>query len=521
MTSFARQLELGTRRSLARVDALLNRLYGSHHNPIAHSGRIAVAMLVVLIVTGLYLLLFYRIGAPYRSMERIQEQVWLGRWIRSLHRFASDAAMVAIVVHALKMFAQSRSWGSRFMAWFTGSILLLFFLAIGWTGYVMVWDVQAQVLAVEGARIMDVLPILSEPLSRTFVGESPVPSAFFFMNLFLHVAMPTGLGLMLWLHVARQARAKLMPPRRLTWGLVGLLTVAAVVWPVALAPEADLFRLPQEAPFDPFFAFWLPLSQALSPGAAWLVALGLGTALVLVPLWTRPPRDRLPIPSVVNERTCTGCEQCADDCPYEAITMIPRTDGRPGLVARVDPGACVSCGICIGSCAPMGIGPWGKTGRDQLAEAKQLIAARKPGPRDVIVIGCSYGGGGVAVRREFEGAPVLGVSCAGSLHTSVIEYFVRSGVGGVMVVSCPPHDCRNREGAKWVEQRMFHGREAELQERVDRRRVRLVHAGEAEADLVRYELSAFRASLDPVGTGAEEEIDILALCERAEEEAGR
>ena len=46
----------------------------------------------MLIATGLYLLLFYRIGSPYASMTRITEQVWLGRWIRTMHRYAADAA---------------------------------------------------------------------------------------------------------------------------------------------------------------------------------------------------------------------------------------------------------------------------------------------------------------------------------------------------------------------------------------------------------------------------------------------
>jgi coenzyme F420-reducing hydrogenase delta subunit/NAD-dependent dihydropyrimidine dehydrogenase PreA subunit len=514
MTRLVRQLESGTRRAMAHLDALLNRLYGARYNPIYHSGEIVVMLLIVLLLTGFYLLLFYRVGAPYESMVRIQDQAWLGRWIRSLHRFASDASIVAIAVHALKMFAQSRSWGPRLMAWVTGAILLLFFFVIGWTGYVLVWDVQAQVLAREGARLLDVLPILSEPVSRTFVGESPVPSAFFFMNLFLHVALPIGLGLLLWLHVARQARARLLPPRRLTWGVVGLLTLAAVLWPVPLGPEADLFRLPERAPYDFFYAFWLPVSQTLSPAGAWAFALAAGLALLLVPLWTRPrPADR-PKPSVVNERLCTGCEQCAEDCPYEAITMVTRTDGRPGLVAQVAASACVSCGICIGSCAPMGVGPGGRTGRDQLAEVKQFIAVRRPRPPDVVIVACTQGAGGIAARSEFEGASILPIRCAGSLHTSVIEYLVRSGVGGVLVVSCPADDCRHREGATWVEQRMFHGREAELQERVDRQRVRLAEAGEAELHRVRSELDAFRLALAPLNGGAEEEIDLMALCER-------
>jgi len=81
------------RRPLARLDAWANRLHTWKHNPLYHSGALAVASFAVLLVTGLYLLLFYRIGAPYASVERITEQALAGRWIRSLHRYVSDLAI--------------------------------------------------------------------------------------------------------------------------------------------------------------------------------------------------------------------------------------------------------------------------------------------------------------------------------------------------------------------------------------------------------------------------------------------
>ena len=81
-------------RVLAPVDAWINRIYTARFNPLYHSGATTAALLVVLVVTGIYLLLFYRIGAPYASVRAIHEQLWLGRWIRGLHRFASDAAVV-------------------------------------------------------------------------------------------------------------------------------------------------------------------------------------------------------------------------------------------------------------------------------------------------------------------------------------------------------------------------------------------------------------------------------------------
>src|SRR5688500_8740795 len=93
-------------RVLARVDALCNRVYTSRFNPLYHSGALTVGLLGVLLITGVYLLLFYRIGAPYASVAIITGDVWVGRWVRGVHRFASDAAVVATVVHAFRMFAQ-------------------------------------------------------------------------------------------------------------------------------------------------------------------------------------------------------------------------------------------------------------------------------------------------------------------------------------------------------------------------------------------------------------------------------
>ncbi len=506
----------GAWRLLARVDAGMNRLYDSRWNPLYHSGAIVVALFLVLVATGLYLLLFYRLGAPWASVARITAQPWLGRWIRGLHRFASDAAVVATAVHAFRMYAQRRSWGPRTLAWVSGLILLAVVFICGWTGLVMIWDVPAQVLAVEGARFLDVLPIFSEPISRTFVGERPLPSAFFFLNLFAHVALPIGVALLVWVHVARLARPVLLPPRRLLWSVLGGLTLLAVVWPLAIAPPADLFREPARAPLDLFYTFWLPATRHLAAPLVWLVGLVLAAAAVTVPWWTRPRSEEWPAKSRVDERACTGCEQCMRDCPYDAISMVPRTDGRPGLMARVEESACVGCGICIGSGAPMAVGPRGRTGRDQLREAREFLTRRRPAAGDVVVIGCEWSAGSQA--PELPGVHHFPVPCAGNVHTSIIEALLRGGAGGVLVVSCPERDCRGREGVRWLRERVLHGREAELQERVDRRRVRLVEAAATEPAVlcgaVRG-LAADVAALDgpgPETPGDDGTLDLVALC---------
>src|SRR5690606_11346869 len=141
----------------------------------------------------------------------------------------------------------------------------------------------------------------------------------------------------------------------------------------------------------------------------------------------------------------------------DAISMVPREDGRPGLVALVDPALCVSCGICAGSCAPMETGPAGYTGREQLDAVRAFLAAKRPGPRDVVVVGCEWSA--AAEGRLPADVLLFPVICAGNVHTSVIEFLIRGGAGGVLLVACPDRDCRGREGAKWLEQRVYHGRE--------------------------------------------------------------
>ena len=511
----------------------MNRLFGSRFNPLYHSGAIVVLLLIVLLITGLYLLIFYRIGEPHASVARITEQAWLGSWIRSLHRYASDAAVVAVAVHAFRLFAQGRSWGPRTLAWLSGLALLFVLFVSGWTGYVMVWDVQAQLLAIEGARWMDLLPIFSEPLGRAFVGDQRIPGAFFFLNLFLHVALPIGMFVVLWIHVSRVARPGLLPPRGLLWGSLALLLLLSVAWPIGMDPPADAFRIPQRAALDVFYAFWLPFTRVMPAAAVWLVGLGLAGVALAAPWWTKPPAERQPEPSSVDARLCTGCYQCYQDCPYEAISMRPRTDGREGVYAVVDPALCVSCGICAGSCAPMGIGPPGMTGRDQLDRVKQFIRFLEPDPSGVVLVGCARGAAGLAsviqaanradagedgneaaAAASFDGSRIFQVPCAGNVHTSVIEYLVRSGMGGVLVVACHPRDCWSREGPRWLEQRMYYDREAELKERVDRERVRICHASHGETAELAAALGAFRDDVVRLAVARREsEIDLELECE--------
>jgi ferredoxin len=291
----------------------------------------------------------------------------------------------------------------------------------------------------------------------------------------------------------------MLPPRPLMWSVIGLLTVVALARPLTMAPKFDPFTRAADIPTDLFVAFWLPLTASLGGGQL-LTLLSLATmALLLVPALAVRRGVAAPPPSAVDEELCTGCTQCSIDCPYGAIEMIARKDDRPTLVAHVAPDLCVSCGICAGSCAPMGVGPPGRTGRDQLTDLQVWLAdpARQPG--EVVLVGCAQGAGRFEPLLSAAGAVVRTVSCAGNLHTSVIERLIRSGAGGVLVAACPPRDCWNREGPRWLHERVYNDREAELQPRVPRERVRIVHAGAHESALLLAEWRRFVADVAALG----------------------
>lgn len=500
-------------------DRLFDRLYGSRWNPLHQSGNLAVLFFFVLLTTGVYLFLFYRIAAPYDSVVRIENEIFLGSWVRSLHRLSADLAMLAVAVHVLRKLLQGQTYGPRVLAWASGVVLLGVVFLSGWTGLVMVWDVQGQRVAQEGARLIDLAPILSQPLSRSFDGETAVPSSFFFMNLFLHVALPLGLAALLWLHTSRVARPAWLPPPTLRRFALLALGVAAALVPAGLAPRADLLALPGEVPTDLLYAFWLPAAAKLPPLAhLGLWAAGFALLFAMPKLW-RPRRGIRP--SRVDPDRCTGCESCFQDCPYEAIAMVPRTSGaaRSEKVALVDPSRCVGCGICAASCAPMGVGPAGWTGRDQLAEARAWLGSLAPTGREVLVVGCRNGLAGRPALLASAGVAVQPTACAGSLHTSVVELLLRAGVGGVYLLTCPPRNCLYREGPKWLAARIHDGRDAELQPRVDRRRLAIGSWSVAEATAARADVAALLARVRALAPEAEENLDLVAACERLAREA--
>jgi coenzyme F420-reducing hydrogenase delta subunit/ferredoxin len=444
------------------IEAWLDRLVSAPLNPLYHTGTIAVFSLAVALVTGVYLFLFYRVGTEeaHRSIEEIMAQPWgIGALMRSLHRYASDAAILAAALHGLKMFLNDRFWGPRWIGWVSGLTLLGLVWVTSATGYWLVWDMQAQVLSLTLAKLLDVLPVFGEPLVRTFLDDGRIQNFLFFLVLFIHITIPLLLGAAYWLHVMRLSRARFMPPRIVLAVTGAALVIASVLRPALSGPPADLGRLPGVIPIDWFYFFYFPLTR-LDPRWGWALLIVGGLAALSVP-WAL--RGRPPARARVENPACTGCTRCWKDCPYEAIVMVPRKDGtRYKQVAVVNPAKCVGCGICVGACDSAGIllgdEPVALLGQVVTGRLRSAAAASGGGP--VLVYTCRLMqrlAGRLAPDgslAELPGVTVMGLPCVGLLHPEMIVKSLDAGARGVFVAGCVPEDCPFREGSQWLAERL-------------------------------------------------------------------
>jgi Na+-translocating ferredoxin:NAD+ oxidoreductase subunit B len=63
--------------------------------------------------------------------------------------------------------------------------------------------------------------------------------------------------------------------------------------------------------------------------------------------------DQLQMPKArVEEELCSACEYCVDICPFDCITLRPRSDPSAFFKAAfVDEKLCVGCGLCEKVCS--------------------------------------------------------------------------------------------------------------------------------------------------------------------------
>jgi quinol-cytochrome oxidoreductase complex cytochrome b subunit/Fe-S-cluster-containing hydrogenase component 2/coenzyme F420-reducing hydrogenase delta subunit len=456
----------------------LSRAFEQAENPLNYLGALTIYLLWIVLISGLWLLIFFRtsVNGAFDSVEYLTNQQWyLGGIMRSLHRYASDAAILTILLHVIKEFVLDRYRRNRWFNWVTGLPLIWIMFPLGISGYWLVWDQLGQYVAISSAELLDELPIFTDAMAGNFLSDDSLSDRFFTLMAFLHlIGLPIFLVFGIWLHVFRLNGPRINPPRRMMAATLIALLVLSLVFPAESHDKADLAAAPQVLNFDWYYLHVFPLIRSWSASWVWVLLVGI-SLLILVAPWLPPARKR--VAAVVNLENCNGCKRCVDDCPFGAVALAPRSDGESySHEAVVDPELCISCGICVGACPTAtpfrtrselvpGIDLPEHTAAD-LRQSIRDAGAALDGEQRVIVFACR-GERSIGRLRE-AGAAVVEVICLGQLPPSYIDFVLSRDHGdGVLLLGCQDGDCNYRHGADWTAQRAGRERDPRLRRRVD------------------------------------------------------
>ena len=492
------------RRGFQLAERTLDAPFGPAGNPLANLGALGFFFYWIVAVSGIYVYIFFDTGTTeaFDSVEALTTTQWyLGGVMRSLHRYASDALVLVMVVHMLREISIDRYRGKRWFTWVTGVPIAWLVIISGLTGYWLVWDKLAQYVATVTTEFLDLLPIFGEPIARNFLNAGSVNDRFFTLMMFVHIAVPLILLLVLWIHLQRVAKPKINPPRWLAAGTFIAMLALAFIFPAESQGPANLDVVPATLKLDWYYLWGYPLIEAWG---AWTWAFAAVMTLTLVALPWMPPMQRAK-PAQVSLENCNGCGQCVEDCPFSAVSLRPRSDGRAfEAEASVSPSLCTSCGICVGACPTSipfrrrsALVPGIDLGDRPLAalrEQIETVAAGLNGPVRVLAIGCEHGARLSGMTEPGVGA--LRLTCIGALPVSFIDYVLsRKLADGVFIVGCGEAECFNRFGVRWTRARMTGERDPHLRARVSRERIATCWASSHEEKRVKRSLEAFKAGL--------------------------
>lgn len=458
-------------RVLAATDGSLARWLPVEANPLAQAGAAANAALSVAIVSGIALLIWYSpsVQFAYSSLDELRGQT-LGGWVRAVHRYSSDLAMLFVVVHALRIFFARKFSGTRWLPWVSGVGLIGLILFIGWTGYWLVWDQPAQQVAVASMHLLDGLPIFGEPLGRLYVADRMVPSLLFFVVFFLHMLLPLAIAVGLVFHLLRLSRVKLFPSWKLTTALSIGLALAAWLIPAPLDAKAEMAVKAPAFTVDAWYLTPLALALRLQSAGLWVALFGTMAAAAAAPWLLGRRRPAATYQAAVEQSRCHACTQCQQDCPFDAITMVARTDGkRFASQASVDPAKCVGCGVCAGSCDSEGISlTWFDTQREEARIHGEITAAAQAGQLPWVALVAGDIDSGLALfaatrwRERLPDYQVHFVPTASWVRPKFVEQLLKHGVPGVLIIRDARAESAARDGNRWVLDRLNAERKPEF-----------------------------------------------------------
>jgi ubiquinol-cytochrome c reductase cytochrome b subunit len=139
-------------------------------------GTLCAMLFGVMAVTGLILAMYYSPSPDkaYQSIDFIMTYVPMGAVLRGIHHWGAGAMVLAVLIHMLTNFFAGAYRAPREGTWTAGVCLLLLTLGLGFTGYLLPWDMKAYWATVVSSRIPGDVPLIGGFITRLIRGGDEV-----------------------------------------------------------------------------------------------------------------------------------------------------------------------------------------------------------------------------------------------------------------------------------------------------------------------------------------------------------
>jgi len=167
-------------------------------------GSLALAVLVLQLLSGIYLTMFYKVGetTSFDSVEFIMREVNYGWLIRYLHSTGASAFFIVVYLHMYRALLYGSYRPPRELLWLIGMLVYLALMAEAFMGYVLPWGNMSFWGAQVIVNLFGTIPGIGPGLVEWIRGDYGIADATLNRFFALHVALiPLALLLLVVLHL--------------------------------------------------------------------------------------------------------------------------------------------------------------------------------------------------------------------------------------------------------------------------------------------------------------------------------
>src|SRR3984885_11916643 len=167
-------------------------------------GFMAMVVLVLHLLTGIFLTMFYKPGeaTAFDSVEFIMREVQYGWLIRYLHSTGASAFFLVVYLHMYRALMYGSYRAPRELLWLFGMLVYLALMAEAFMGYVLPWGNMSYWAANVIVNIFGTIPGIGPTLVEWIRGDYGIADATLNRFFALHVvAVPLALLLLVVLHL--------------------------------------------------------------------------------------------------------------------------------------------------------------------------------------------------------------------------------------------------------------------------------------------------------------------------------